>query len=66
LPPDSADASGFTVAEVIAAARTFKSNKAPGPDLIKVRAVKEACKLITDQIVRLFNGCLQWVVFPSI
>lgn len=66
LPPYKPDALEFTAVDVIAAARTFKNNKAPGPDLIEVRAMKEACKLITNQFVKLFNGCLRWGVFPSI
>ncbi|KAL0103807.1 hypothetical protein PUN28_017844 [Cardiocondyla obscurior] len=64
--PDSADASSFTAMEVASTIRTFKNNKAPGPDLVEVRVLKEAYKIIPGQIVRLMNGCLQWGVFPAV
>ncbi|CAK9834251.1 Retrovirus-related Pol polyprotein from type-1 retrotransposable element R1 (Fragment), partial [Anthophora retusa] len=64
--PSTEDTAPFSGAEVISAARTFANRKAPGPDQIEVLAMKAACTAIPDQMVRLFNGCLQWGVFPSI
>lgn len=64
--PDTADAPFFTEQEVAKVVRTFKNNKAPGPDLIEVSVLKAACSVIPGQLVRLFNGCLQWGVFPSV
>jgi alkylated DNA nucleotide flippase Atl1 len=66
IAPETVNAPLFTEQEVAKAVRTFKNNKAPGPDLIEVCVLKAACKVIPGQIVRLFNGCLQWGVFPSI
>lgn len=63
--PGTTDAEPFTEADVEYAVRSFKNNKAPGPDLIEVCAIKATCKVIPGQLVRLFNGCLQWGVFPS-
>jgi len=54
------------VEEVADAVKTFKNNKAPGIDLIEVAVLKAACRLILGQLVRMFNGCLQWGVFPSV
>jgi len=54
------------VEEVADAVKTFKNNKAPDIDLIEVTVIKAACRLIPGQIVRMFNGCLQWGVFPSV
>lgn len=66
IPPETDDAPFFTEQEVIQAVKVFKNNKAPGPDLIEVSVLKAACRVIPDQIVRLFNGCLKWGVFPSV
>lgn len=66
VPPSAADAPFFTVAEVAVAVRTFKNNKAPGSDLVEVAVMKAACKVIPGQLVKLYNGCLQWGVFPSV
>lgn len=66
VSPETDDAPFFTEQEVIQAVRLFKNNKAPGPDLIEVSVLKAACKIIPGQIVRLFNGCLKWGVFPSV
>jgi len=66
IAPETTDASFFTEQELIRVVKTFKNNKAPGPDLIEVSVLKIACRVISDQIVRIYNGCLQWGVFPSI
>lgn len=66
VSPDTADAPSFTALEIAATVRTFKNNKAPGLDLVEVVVLKTACNTIPGQFVRLFNGCLQWGVFPSI
>jgi len=63
--PDTTDAPLFTVQELIRAVRTFK-NKAPGPDLIDVSVLKTACRVISEQIVKIYNECLQMSIFPSI
>jgi len=57
--PVTIDAPLFTEEEIIRTVRTFKNNKAPGPDLIEVSVLKMSCRVIPDQLVRLFNGCLQ-------
>lgn len=59
VAPDTADASFFTEVEMIKASRTFKNDKEPGPDLIEVRVLKAAIRVIPGQITKLFNGCLQ-------
>lgn len=64
-PPDTEDAEVFTEFEVKKACRTLKNGKAPGPDLIEVGVLKAAVTTIPGQLVRLFNGCLRWGVFPS-
>lgn len=66
VTPETTDAPLFTEREVLQMAGTFKSNRAPGSDLIEVNVLKAACKIIPGQFVRLYNGCLQWGVFPSI
>jgi len=66
VSPDTADAPSFTASEMAVAVRTFKNNKAPGLDLVEVVVLKAACSIIPGQFVRLFNGCLQWGVFPSV
>jgi F420-dependent methylenetetrahydromethanopterin dehydrogenase len=66
VAPETANAPLFTEQKVTKAVRTFKNNKAPGPDLIEVSVLEAACKVIPGQIVRLFNGSFQWGVFPSI
>ncbi|KMQ90177.1 reverse transcriptase [Lasius niger] len=64
--PDTADAPLFLEAEVARVVKSFKNNnKAPGPDLVEVKVLKTAVKVIPGQITRLFNGCLQWGVFPK-
>lgn len=64
--PSTADAPLITVSELRSAVKTFKNKKSPGLDLIEVSVLKVACRVIPGQIVRLFNGCLQWGVFPSV
>ena len=66
VAPNTAEAPFFTEHEMVREVRTFKNNKAPGPDLIEVKVLKVACSVIPGQIARLFNGCLQWGVFPSV
>lgn len=66
VAPNTDDAPFFTELEVVQLAKTLKSNKAPGPDLIEVSVLKAATKVIPDHLVRLFNGCLRWGVFPSV
>ena len=63
--PDNEDTVQFTEREVAAVVKSLKNDKAPGPDLIEVRAIKAADKVLLGQLVRLFNGCLRWGVFPS-
>ena len=48
------------------AVKTFKNDKAPGTDLIEIKVLKISVREIPDQFLRLFNGCLQWGVFPTI
>jgi len=66
IAPETIDAPLFTKQELIRAVRTFKNNKAPGFDLIKINVLKMACRVISDQIVRIYNGYLQWGIFPLI
>jgi len=65
IAPETTDAPLFTEQELARAVRTFKNNKAPGLDLIEVSVLKMACRVIPEQIVRMYNGCLQWGVFPT-
>jgi len=66
IAPETIDALLFTEEEIIRIVRIFKNNKAPGPDLIEVNVLKMACRVIPNQLVKFFNGYLQWDVFPSI
>ena len=50
---------------MLAALKTMKNGKAPGSDLMEVVVLKAASRVILDQLVRLFNGCLRWDVFPA-
>jgi len=58
IAPDTEDAPLFTEQELVRAVRTFKNNKAPGLDLIEVSVLKMACRVIPEQIIRIYNGCL--------
>lgn len=64
--PDTVDAPIITEKEVADIVKTFRDNKAPGPDLVEVRVLKAVVGIIPGQLVKLFNGCLQWGVFPSV
>lgn len=64
--PNTANAPLFTGREIIKMAKGFKNNKAPGPDLVESRVLKEVVSIIPDQITRLFNNCLQKGVFPKV
>lgn len=66
IAPDTPNAEPFNIVEVCLAARSMKNGKAPGTDLIEVGVLKRALSVIPGELVRLFNGCLQWGVFPSI
>lgn len=63
--PDNPNAEEFNEVDLVEAARTFKNGRAPGLDLIEVEVLKRACMTIPGQLVRLFNGCLLWGIFPS-
>ena len=63
--PDNEDTVQFIEREVTVVVKSLKNKKAPGPDLIEVRAIKAAGKVLLGQLVRLFNGCLRWGVFPT-
>jgi len=56
---DTVDALSFTASEMAVVVRTFKNNKALDLDLVEIAVLKAACRIITGQFVRLFNGCLQ-------
>ena len=45
------------------AIKTLKNDKASGPNFVEVRVIKAVTKVIPDQLVRLFSGCLHWSVF---
>ena len=62
--PDNEDTVQFTEREVAVVIKSLKNGKAPGPDLIEVRAIKAAGKVLLGQQVRLFNGCLRWGISP--
>ena len=63
--PNNEDTAQFTEREVAAVVKSLKNDKAPGPVLIEDRAIKAAGKFLLSQLVRLFNWCLRWGVFPS-
>lgn len=65
IAPETPDDPLFTRAELAVAVKSLKNDKAPGPDLIEVAVLKTAFAVIPDQLLRLFNGCLQWGTFPS-
>lgn len=58
IVPETEDISPITNREVLAALKTMKKGKAPGPYLIEVIALKVASKVILE-LVRLFNECLR-------
>ena len=64
LAPTTEDSQLFMEQEVVTVVKNLKSDKAPGPDLVEVRVIKAATKVIPGQLVRHFNGCLHWDVFP--
>ena len=47
------------------AVKIFK-DKAPCMDLIEVKVLKISVREIPELFLRVFNGCLQWGVFPAI
>ena len=52
--------------EMATAVKIFKDDKAPGMDLIEVKVLKISVREIPELFLRVFNGCLQWGVFPAI
>jgi len=67
ITPDTTDAPFFTGKEIAIAIKTFKNNKAPGSvNHIEVKVLKISIREIPKQFLRVFNGCLQWGVFPTI
>jgi len=52
--------------EMATAVKIFKYDKAPGIDLIEVKVLKISVREIPELFLRVFNGCLQWGVFPAI
>ena len=54
--PDNEDTVQFTERKVAAVVKSLKNDKAQGPDLIEVRAIKAAGKVLLGQLVRLFAG----------
>ena len=57
--PDTEDTDQFTEREVTAVVKSLENDKAPGSDLIDIRAIKAAAKVLLGQLVRLFNGCFR-------
>ncbi|XP_033231525.1 uncharacterized protein LOC117182540 [Belonocnema kinseyi] len=51
--------------EVYKILKTLKNNKAPGPDRIEVMALKKAWPIIGPHLVRHFNDCRKFSVFPK-
>jgi len=51
--------------EMATAVKIFK-DKAPCMDLIEVKVLKISVREIPELFLRVFNGCLQWGVFPAI
>ena len=66
IAPDTANAPFFTGKEMDIAGKTFKNDKTLGIDLIEIKVLKISVREIPEQFLRLFNGCLQWGVFPKI
>lgn len=64
IAPSSESTSSFVKEDVEKVVAFSGNRKAPGPDLIKVCALRATVAAIPGQLVRLFNGCLQWGVFP--
>ena len=64
--PDNEDTVQFTEREVAAVVKSLKNDKASGPDLIEVRVIKATGKVLLGQLIRLFNWCLRWGIFPSL
>ncbi|XP_068140043.1 uncharacterized protein [Drosophila tropicalis] len=54
-----------TTDKVLAAARSLKQNKAPGPDSIPNRALRLAMATRPEIFAATFNQCLKEAVFPS-
>lgn len=42
-----------------------KSNKAPGSDNILVEFVKEGWQELSNLLVKMYNGCFKWGLFPN-
>lgn len=62
---DAAPAPSFEPEEVRKAIRDLANGKAPGPDRIEVEALKASWPVLGADIVRLFNACLNFGVFPK-
>lgn len=63
--PDTNNCPPFTVHELKRTIRSFKNGKAPGLDLIEVKALKIAFKANAEPFLKLFNTLLEHGVFPD-
>ncbi|KOX69468.1 hypothetical protein WN51_06552 [Melipona quadrifasciata] len=61
LPPSTDDALPVLHRKIVTAFKSMRNVK----DLIKVCALKVVSKVISGQLVRLFNGCLRWGDFEK-
>ena len=63
--PETEDDSDVTHTEVTKIIKRLKSGKAPGPDRMEVWMLKRAMPRLGGELVRLFNGCLRFGIFPK-
>ena len=63
--PETEDDSDVTFTEVAKIIKRLKSGKAPGPDRVEVWMLKRAMPQLGGELVRLFNGCLRFGIFPE-
>ena len=66
IAPDTMNAPEFTYGDVRQAVMSLNDNRAPGLDEIEVLVFKRAAKILCEELVVLYNGCLKCSVFPKI
>ena len=59
------DESDFTRGDLRRAVKHLKNRKSPGLDRVEVEVLKRAEDTVGKELLRLYNGCLRYGVFPT-